>query len=418
MVTNPTSDNERARLDDLLSYNLLDSPREEELDEIVALASEICNMPISLISLIDEKRQWIKARVGLDIDETPREYAFCAHAIHGADLMMVPDALQDERFQHNPLVTGEPGIRFYAGVPLTSNKGHNLGTLCVIDQNPRELSAAQERALRTLAKQVVARFELRKKNATLQSVLQTIDAQNEQLENRNQMLTRLISIISHDLRNPIENLKQLFEMFINGELDTEEFKLLGNDVNKSLSSTTDLLNNLLSWAGSQLSGSGITISRVALRELINGQIVAIEPFATSKNNKLINEVQAGTYLNADADMLQFIIRNLVANANKFTKNGTIRVALRDQEGVYEIAVADTGMGISEAKLSKLLNWKNRQTALGTDGEKGSGLGLLIAEQFARQLGGRLFINSEEGKGTTVYVEIAKDLEFAPRDAEK
>lgn len=412
MVTNPIFEDERARLADLLSYHLLDSPEEDELNEVAALASAICNKPISLISLVDENRLWFKARIGLDIKETPREHAFCAHTISGEDLLIVPDAQNDERFRANPLVTGAPNIRFYAGVPLTTPQGHNLGTLCVIDNSVGELSPDQERALRVLAKQVVARFELRKKNRALQSALQTINSQKEQLEDHNQMLTRLMSIISHDLRNPIENLKQLFEMFLSGELETEEFKLLGNDVNKSLSSTTDLLNNLLSWAASQLSGNGMDITMMDLRGLVDEQIETVEPNAALKGNTLINEVAHGTYINADADMLKFIIRNLVANANKFTAGGIVRVKLEDAGEFYRICVADTGHGLSQARIDKLFNWKNRQTTLGTAGESGSGLGLLISQQFAQQLGGQLLVKSEEGKGTNVCIDIARDLQIS------
>ncbi|MEQ8532872.1 MAG: GAF domain-containing protein, partial [Imperialibacter sp.] len=161
MVTPPISKDEKARLADLLSYNILDTPEEEELDEIVQLASEICNKPISTITLIDEKRQWHKARKGIDGREGERDFAFCAHAIHGDDLMMVPDAKQDERFHDNPLVEGAPHIRFYAGVPLKSAKGYSLGTLCVIGTEPTTLTEVQQRALKILAKQVVTYFELR-----------------------------------------------------------------------------------------------------------------------------------------------------------------------------------------------------------------------------------------------------------------
>ena len=128
----------------------------------------MCNVPIATITLIDEDRQWFKARVGLADRETPRSVSFCAHAILGNELFEVADAQQDERFRTNPLVTGDPGIRFYAGMPITAPSGHNLGTLCVIDRKPRQLSDADRVALRVLARQVAAHFLIREQVEELQ----------------------------------------------------------------------------------------------------------------------------------------------------------------------------------------------------------------------------------------------------------
>lgn len=405
MVAPSIPKDELARLADLLSYDILDTPPEEELNEIVQLAADICNMPISTISLIDENRQWFKAKKGLEKSETAREFAFCAHAIHGEDIMMVPNALEDERFADNPLVAGEPNIRFYAGVPLKSDNGHNLGTLCVIGTKPDRLSDSQKRALEILARQVVTHFELRKKNRSLQAALKTVDQQKVQLANHNQVLTRLLSIISHDLRSPIDNLKQLFSMFIEGALTRDELGTLSAELNKGLATTSDLLNNLLSWASSQLKESNINIVEVDVNELVDEQFSNIEQAARLKKNALINKVEPGLSISADKDILRFVVRNLAVNANKFTSGGKIMVDCRQQGASIVLSVSDTGCGMSAERIARLANWKNRQSTLGTNGEKGSGLGLLITRQFAEQHGGKLIIESEEGVGTTVKFEI-------------
>ncbi|MVW74232.1 ATP-binding protein [Pseudomonas xionganensis] len=153
--------NESERLAALLAYELLDTPSEAMFDRITALAAQICGTPIALISLIDAERQWFKSRHGLDAEQTPREMAFCAHAINGQTLFEVDNTLLDPRFCDNPLVTGAPDIRFYAGVPLNDGQGHNLGTLCVIDRQPRHLNDAQRQALHLLAEQATQLFELR-----------------------------------------------------------------------------------------------------------------------------------------------------------------------------------------------------------------------------------------------------------------
>ena len=142
---------------------MLDTPHEKAFDDLVALAARICGTPVSLVSLVDRDRQWFKANLGLEIRETPRAVAFCSHAIERPDqLMIVPDAARDPVFANNPLVTGEWGIRFYAGMPLRTPEGHAIGTLCVIDRQPRTLSAEQQEALGVLARQVMAQLELRR----------------------------------------------------------------------------------------------------------------------------------------------------------------------------------------------------------------------------------------------------------------
>lgn len=154
--------NETERLAALRNYAVLDTPGEKDFDDLVALAAHICGAPIALISLVDESRQWFKATFGLAATETSRDVSFCAHAIHQSEVFIVPDATQDQRFVDNPLVTGEPGIRFYAGSPLMSPDGQALGTLCVIDRQPRQLTADQEQALAVLSRHVMAQLELRR----------------------------------------------------------------------------------------------------------------------------------------------------------------------------------------------------------------------------------------------------------------
>ena len=163
----PFPKDEKKRLKVLWQYEVLDTVPEELFDDLTELAARICEAPIALISLVDEKRQWFKSKIGTTVSETSRDVSFCAYAITQSDLFIVPDATLDERFADNPLVISDPKIRFYAGAPLITPDGHALGTLCVIDTVPRELRPDQKQALRILARHVVSQLEVRRRSREL-----------------------------------------------------------------------------------------------------------------------------------------------------------------------------------------------------------------------------------------------------------
>ena len=178
-----TVDDETRRLEVLQSYHLIDTAPEPAFDDIVNMASLMCGTPIALVSLITEDRQWFKARVGLDQMETPRDQAFCAHAIRNPSAIMeVQDARKDPRFMHNPLVVGEPGIRFYAGAPLLTPSGAALGTVCVIDRVPRQLTPSMAQGLQALARQVGELLALRRANSDLETLNQSVMEMQVELE--------------------------------------------------------------------------------------------------------------------------------------------------------------------------------------------------------------------------------------------
>jgi GAF domain-containing protein len=166
----------------LWQYEVLDTVPEELFDDLTELAARICEAPIALISLVDEKRQWFKAKVGTALTETSRDVSFCAHAIQQSGLFIVPDASKDPRFAGNPLVTSDPKIRFYAGAPLITADGYALGTLCIIDTIPRELRADQKQALAILARHVVSQLELRRRSRELLDVRRQNERSRHELE--------------------------------------------------------------------------------------------------------------------------------------------------------------------------------------------------------------------------------------------
>jgi two-component system, NtrC family, sensor kinase len=187
-----------ARVAVLEKYAILDTEPEQAFDDLTLLASYVCKTPIALISLVDEDRQWFKSKVGMAASETPREVAFCSVAIQQPDVMVVPDTLQDERFCNNPLVLSEPRIRFYAGAPLINEDGYALGTLCVIDRTPRQISQDQKEALQALSRLVLAQLEFRRNLRLLKEALtDRTHAEHErerELVKLQQTLTRVLGL--------------------------------------------------------------------------------------------------------------------------------------------------------------------------------------------------------------------------------
>ena len=196
----PLPENEKKRLEVLWHYEVLDSMPEEVFDDLTELAATICEAPIALISLVDEKRQWFKSKIGISATETSRDVSFCSHAIMQEGLFIIPDATKDERFANNPLVTSDPHIRFYAGSPLITPDGYPLGTLCIIDKVPHTLREDQKRALRILSRVVMTQLELRHRSRELARAKEEHAKMSQAMEEFRAELTRVRSQLAKRAR--------------------------------------------------------------------------------------------------------------------------------------------------------------------------------------------------------------------------
>lgn len=392
--------NERERLDALIRYEILDTDAEELFDSIAEVAATICDVPIALISLIDKDRQWFKAKVGLDARETPREYAFCAHAIlDPEELLVVPDATEDPRFSNNPLVTGAPDIRFYAGAPIVTSDHQALGTLCVIDRKERELTERQRHALQQLSKQVCANLELR--------------LARKKLEQLNESKNRFFSILAHDLRSPIASILGIAELLVDPELnlspeDEAKFK---HHLLTSAQATHETAAGLLEMIQFEQGQFSFEPRFIKINEVIETSEKMLFGMAQKKDLAIDIACDPSIEVWADLGLLQSITQNLLSNAVKFAPAASrVSIDVETSEQSVTLSVKDTGKGIEPDRLATIFELESLYSTEGTGGEKGTGLGLTLCKQFAERLGGSLRLESKIGSGTQAYLTLPRYAE--------
>jgi signal transduction histidine kinase len=392
--------NEQERLKKLYSYGILDTEDEKEFDELVQLVASICGTPMANISLVDKDRQWFKAVHNIDRRETIRNIAFCAHTILQDDLFLVSNALTDERFVDNPLVTEQPGVKFYAGMPLKTPDGYNIGSLCALDSVPRELTDEQKNALRILSAHVVNMLELKVKT-------RLIEEQKHHLELLSQQKSRLLSILAHDLRSPLTSLNDLLSYLENESLEPDQQEKILKDIKQLISSSNYLIENVMNWAGRKPGDSEFNTEPIALASLFHEISDSMKYELEQKSNQLTITLQQPIILHSDSNIIVFILRNILLNANKFTSQGSIILNGYQTSSFISITIQDTGIGMTPDQIANLFDWDNRTKSLGTDGERGSGVALLFCNDFLRRMGGQLEVESKKHKGSTFIITLPK-----------
>ena len=324
----PLPTGETDRIAALYELNVLDTAPEQDFDDIVALASSVCGVPMSLISLIDTDRQWSKAKIGTDLTESPRDLSFCAHAIVGRDLLVVPDLRQDARFADNPAVDTEGGIRFYAGAPLVTSDGFAVGALCVADAAPRRLGSDQLQALRALARQVTAQLELRR----YATALGHTTARLQELERRKDDLAGLVG---GELRAPLRLMSSYLDhLGGTGRHDAELVDMVGHATAAHARGMHDLLEHLMSLADAATGGGGLRMRQIDLTRLTQRAVEAVRPIAASKQIWILNQAGGPTLpIIADPVRLEQVLMHLLFAAVKYTPpGGRVRVGTEIESG--------------------------------------------------------------------------------------
>mgnify|MGYP000597811377 CR=1 FL=1 len=393
-IAPPTLD-EAARLKALYDYDLLDTEAEKIFDDLTQLAAKICDTPITLISLVDADRQWFKSKVGLDAEETSRDIAFCAHAIHQKEIFEVEDTLLDERFCDNPLVTSAPNIRFYAGTPLVSHNGHAIGTLCVIDDKPNKLTEIQRQALEVLGRSVISQMELRKNI--------------KELKQANEHKTEFLSNMSHELRTPLNAIigfSRLMLDDINHHKLPAKFSEYISHIDYSGKRLLSVVNSVIDLNKIEAGMMQVQVELICIREFIKDLEGMLAITANEKDVAFLVNISDNvpTHLTIDHAKISQIITNLVHNAIKFTDSGKwvkVEFSLNDEN--LMITVADQGAGISSTDQTKLFG-KFQQVGQSKSSE-GSGLGLSITLGLVELLGGTIKVLSTLGSGSIFKVML-------------
>lgn len=394
--------NEEERLNALQSYDILDTLPENSYDEITKLASFICETPISLVSLIDNDRQYFKSKVGLTQSETNRDYAFCAHSILvPGERTIVEDARLDKRFEDNPLVVGDPHIVFYAGVPLITSEGFALGTLCVIDKKPRSLSEEQLDALKSLSNQVVKLLELRKSNRLFEEAQQKLQGYSDEME-------AFAYMTSHDLKEParmVKSFMRLLDEKYSGQLDEEAKKYIYFAVDGA-ERMTELIDEMLIY--SRLKGLSANREKIDLTKLLE-EIVAFQSGIIREKNAIV-EYQNLPVIEASATAIKIVFQNLIGNALKYQLPGVqpvIKITAKENQTYWEFAVADNGIGIAKENSEIIFQVFKR---LHSRSEySGTGMGLATCKKIVKDHKGEIWLTSELERGSVFHFTISKNL---------
>lgn len=398
--TFPIPHNEIQRLAALKRYNILDTLPDDAFDDATKLVSYICGVPIAHISFIDESRQWFKSEIGIGVSEVPREISFCQYTIMESKMVEIGDTFLNERFKDDPNVTGGFKIRFYAGIPLTTPDGFNIGTICAIDQVTKTLDENQRNALSLVSKHVINQLELRTKNIELR-------AQKKIAERAVLAKDRFLANMSHEIRTPLNAIIGFTDLLAQTNLDEVQHDYI-DSVQIAGENLLLIVNDILDL--SKIESGNLTIDA--------------EPFNLKKTLKhaynllkvkVPKDVEFNLFLDADMPeivvgdqgRLNQILVNLTGNALKFTKEGEVTVSVKKIDETPDdyslrFSVKDTGIGIPEEKLKTIFERFTQAEESTTRKFGGTGLGLNIVKQLAQLHHSEIHVKSNYGRGSEFF----------------
>ncbi|UXX78900.1 ATP-binding protein [Reichenbachiella carrageenanivorans] len=392
MIEPELPSNEKFRQKAVEKYQLLDTIPEESYDNITSLMAYICQTPISLITLLDHDRNFLKSHHGVDVSESPRSISFCGHAINAVeDITIIEDARQDKRFVDNPLVTEMQAV-FYAGVPLVDPSGFKLGTLCVYDHKPRKLNADQLKAMKAMSKQVINLFDQRYKNLQLMRL-------QEQLIGRNMELKKFAATVSHDLKSPLANISSLTDL-----LEGESKGKLTEDAQSYLVHLRSSSNQLRRYVDGILEfyHSEELLHHKSEKVSVADLMTDLKEITITKSaSNLTYESNVDTIAVNRAAIMQIML-NLIVNGLKYNTKAErkVHISIVGKEELNTFIVSDNGDGMPEKFIARAFDLFAVSGMKDRRGELGTGIGLATVKKLVESLGGSIKVTSKEKEGTT------------------
>jgi two-component system, sensor histidine kinase len=396
---------EQERIMALRRYQILDTPPDGSFDRITSLASELLNVPVAITSLVDTERIWFKSHHGVDLQEVDREPGLCASAILHNVPYVLNDASLDPQSLAHPLVAGETGFRFYAGVPLTTHDNHNLGVLCVMDYQPRTITEQELNILKTLAQIVMDEMELR--------------LASRHIDKLTKQKSSLLAVLSHEIRTPMNGIVGMASLLQSTEL-TEEQKGYLEIMDTCGQSLLTLLDHILDFSKLEAGKMELHVEQFDVRSCVRQAMNLFTAQAMNKGVILKSDIDTNipALLAGDMPKIRQILINLVSNAVKFTKAGEIQLTVSldanennvDHHVNVYFRVKDTGIGIQNEELDRLFYpFSQVHTGLSQENYGGTGLGLSICKQLVEMMKGRIWLEDSSDKGSTFTFNIRLSL---------
>jgi len=388
------------RLAELRSLHVLDTPREERFDRITRTAQRLFGVQTALITLIDAERQWFKSAQGIDGTETPRNLAFCAHAINDDRVMVVADARTDARFADNPYVTGDPHVRFYAGAPLKGPNGYRLGTLCVLGPQHRGFSAHDEAMLRDLADWA----EIELSNLELARAL-------AELRRQEQRKQEFVAVLAHELRTPLTAIRGALGLVSNGAAGElpEKARTLLSTATRNAERLSSLVSDFLDLEKISSGNMVFDMHPTDLNALASQ--ACDDNAALAKSNGMsidVSVAQQPVLARVDGHRLQQVLTNLLSNATKFSPAGSaIAIDVRIEGAKAALSVRDRGPGIPQEFIARLFQRFAQVNPLNNKTQRGTGLGLSICKALVQGMGGDIRYRAAEGGGSEFVIEFER-----------
>ncbi|CAD0002143.1 GAF domain-containing hybrid sensor histidine kinase/response regulator [Flavobacterium chungangense] len=396
----PIPHNETERLAALKRYNILDTLPDHAFDDATKLVSYICGVPIAHISFIDESRQWFKSEIGVGVSEVPREISFCNYTIMESKMVEIPDTFLNERFKDDPNVTGGFKVRFYAGIPLTTPDGYNIGTLCAVDHVSKELNEDQRNALSIIAKHVINQLELSTKNIEL-------NTQRKIAERAVLAKDSFLANMSHEIRTPLNAIIGFTDLLAQTKLDVTQRDYI-DSVQIAGENLLIIINDILDL--SKIESGNLTIDaqpfnlRKTLKHVYN--LLKVKVPSTVEFNLFLDADLPETVI-GDQGRLNQILVNLTGNSLKFTEEGEVTVSVKkvaETDDYYSLkfSVKDTGIGIPEDKLKTIFERFTQAEESTTRRFGGTGLGLNIVKQLIELQHSEIHVKSKQGYGSEFF----------------